>query len=107
MEDSKEHSINNSTAISKKVYNERVNKYKNKLLDFFTVKFIARNDMDLKFEFKKEFKKHLYYNIYQNPSGFLSLINDLKYLKNLIFLIDLIIDTSGDFDLYYNKDEFY
>ena len=107
MEDSKEHSINNGMNISIKVYNERINIYKNKLLDFFTVKFIARNDMDLKYEFKKEFKKHLYYNIYQNPSGFLSLINDLKYLKNLIFLIDLIIDTSGDFDLYYNKDEFY
>ena len=89
MENCKEHSINNGMDISKKVYNEIINIYKNKLLDLFTVKFITRNDMVLKYEFKKEFKQHLYYNINQNPSGVLSLINDLTYLKDLIFLNDL------------------
>ena len=98
----KEHSINEGMNISKKVYSEITN-----------VKFININDMDLKYEFKKEFKQHLYYNIYQNPPGVLSLINDLTLVKDLILkkgilLKDLIVITLlGDFGLYYNKDEFY
>ena len=96
----KEHSINEGMNISKKVYSEITN-------------VININDMDLKYEFKKEFKQHLYYNIYQNPPGVLSLINDLTLVKDLILkkailLKDLIVITLlGDFGLYYNKDEFY
>ena len=98
----KEHSINEGMNIRKKVYREITN-----------VKFIAINDMGLKYELKKEFKQHLYYNIYQYPPGVLSLINDLTLVKDLILkkeilLKDLIVITLlGDFGLYYNKDEFY
>ena len=89
MENCKEHSINNGLYISAKVFYEGICQFKNKLFNFFTAKFITRKDMDLKYEFKKQFKLHLYYNLYQNPSVFLSLINDLTYLKFLIFLNDL------------------
>ena len=39
--------------------------------------------MDLKYEFKKELKLHLYYNVYQNPPGVLSLSNDLTFQKDI------------------------
>ena len=100
----KEYSTNDGMNRRIKEYSEIVNIYINELWGFFNVKFIAINDMDLKYEFKKEFKHHLYYNIYQNPPGVLFLKNDLSFVKYLAFKLKFVL---GDFDLYYNKDEFY
>ena len=105
MENLKEHSSDNGMDIRKKEFSEIANIHINKLFGFLKVKYITINDMDLKYEFKKEFKQHLYYNIFQNPPGVLSLKNDLTFVKGLT----LVIRKLGlrDFDLYYNKDEFY
>ena len=100
----KEHSTNDGKNRRIKEYSEIANIYINKLWGFLNIKFIAINDMDLKYEFKKEFKHHLYYNIYQNPPGVLSLKNELSFVKDLTLNYYLVL---GDFDLYYNKDEFY
>ena len=60
-------------------------------MNFLNVKFIAINDMDLKYEFKKGFKQHLYYNVFQNPPGVLSFTNDLTFLKDITLQKDLVI----------------
>ena len=105
MENLKEHSTDDDMDIRKNEFSEIVNIHINKLLGFFKVNFIAINDTDLKYEFNKEFKQHLYYNIFQNPPGVLSLKNDLTFVKDLTWVIRKL--GLRDFDLYYNKDEFY
>ena len=96
MKNIKEYSKINGMKIRIKLYNEISNIYKNKLLDFLNVKFIAINGMDSKYEFKKGFKQHLYYNIFQNPPGVLSFTNDLTFLKD--------ITLQNDLDLVFIKD---
>ena len=95
----KEISLNNGKNNIIKVNKKIANGY-NLLLKFLNANFLSINDMDMNHEFKKEFKQHLYYNIYQNPSGFVSLIKEINILQNLV-------STLGDFGLYYNKDEYY
>ena len=93
----KDHSINNGMNIRIKEYSEIASKYINKLFGFINVKFITINDTDLKNEFKKEFKQHLYYNIYQNPPGVLSLINDLTLQEVIVLLKEFNKHITGGF----------
>ena len=105
MENLKEHSTDDDMDIRKKEFRTIAKIHINKLFCFLEVNFIAINDTDLKYEFNKEFKQHLYYNIFQIPPGVLSSKNDLTFVKDLTWVIRKL--GLRDFDLYYNKDEFY